>query len=49
MQDHLESLEPGEWRNVELIDEDGEVAAYLQLVSDNKVRYRVFHDKSIFD
>lgn len=37
MREHLESLEAGEWRNVELTDEDGEVAAYLQLVSDNKV------------
>lgn len=32
----LESLEEREWRNVELTDEDGEVATYLQLVSDNK-------------
>ncbi|KAF8604424.1 hypothetical protein BDV93DRAFT_522539 [Ceratobasidium sp. AG-I] len=37
MREHLESLEAGEWRNVELTDEDGEVAAYLQLVSDNQL------------
>jgi hypothetical protein len=36
MREHLDSLGDGEWRNIELTDEDGEVAAYLQLVSENK-------------
>ncbi|CAE6459542.1 unnamed protein product [Rhizoctonia solani] len=37
VRDNLECLQAKEWMNIDLTDEDGEVAAYLQLVSDNLV------------
>ncbi|CAE6432020.1 unnamed protein product [Rhizoctonia solani] len=37
VRDNLECLQPEEWMEIDLTDEDGEVAAYLQLVSNNLV------------
>jgi hypothetical protein len=45
--EHLDNLEPGEWMNINLIDEDGEVAAYLQLISDNMVELGYFAGRII--
>lgn len=35
--DNLECLQEEEWMGIDMTDEDGEVAAYLQLVSNNMV------------
>ncbi|KAJ1300711.1 hypothetical protein OPQ81_002356 [Rhizoctonia solani] len=35
--DNLECLQADEWMDIDLTDEDGEIAAYLQLVSNNLV------------
>ncbi|CAE6488685.1 unnamed protein product [Rhizoctonia solani] len=37
VRDNLECLQAEEWMGIDLTDEDGEVAAYLQLVSNNLV------------
>lgn len=37
MRENLDNLQSGEWMNIDLTDEDGEAAAYLQLISDDKV------------
>ncbi|CAE7225830.1 unnamed protein product [Rhizoctonia solani] len=37
VRDNLECLRAEEWMSIDLTDEDGEVAAYLQLVSNNMV------------
>ncbi|KAG8743228.1 hypothetical protein FRC10_000229 [Ceratobasidium sp. 414] len=41
MRDHLGGLGNDEWRNIDLTDEDGEIAAYLQLVSENKLEITI--------
>jgi hypothetical protein len=41
--DNLECLQEEEWMDVDLTGEDGEVAAYLLLVSNNMVRQRSFN------
>ncbi|KAG9096321.1 hypothetical protein FS749_008741 [Ceratobasidium sp. UAMH 11750] len=41
MRDHLDGLENDEWRNIDLTDEDGETAAFLQLVSENKLEIAI--------
>ncbi|KAG8720596.1 hypothetical protein FRC09_009302, partial [Ceratobasidium sp. 395] len=41
MREHLSTLGGDEWRNVDLTDENGEIAAYLQLMSENKVEITV--------
>ncbi|KAG9102569.1 hypothetical protein FRC06_001763 [Ceratobasidium sp. 370] len=41
MRDHLGGLGNDEWRNIDLTDEDGEIAAYLQLVSETKLEIAI--------
>ncbi|QRV85442.1 B-block-binding subunit of tfiiic protein [Ceratobasidium sp. AG-Ba] len=41
MRDHLAGLGDEEWRNVDLTDEDGETAVYLELLSDNKLNISI--------